>query len=52
LSAEGEGVSKDLEGAAHHYKLAADQGYADAQNNYGLCLHHSHGISKDLKGVV
>jgi hypothetical protein len=30
------GVSKDLERAAHYLKLAADQGYAVAQNNYGI----------------
>jgi TPR repeat protein len=32
-------ASKDLTRAAHYFKLAADQGYAVAQFNSGLCLH-------------
>jgi hypothetical protein len=36
---KGEGVSKDLKRGAYYFKLAADQGDATAQNNYGMCLY-------------
>jgi TPR repeat protein len=39
-----------LRGAANYYKLAADQGIAAAQNNYGNCLDKGEGVSKDLSG--
>jgi TPR repeat protein len=38
-----------LKGAAHYFKLAADQGNAAAQNNYGVCLKKVEGVSIDLK---
>jgi TPR repeat protein len=47
---EGIGISKDLKGAAHLFKLSADQGNADGQWLYGVCLHDGKEISKDLKG--
>jgi TPR repeat protein len=47
---KGEGVSIDWEGAAHYLKLAADQGFAVAQFNYGFCLQKDEGISIDWKG--
>jgi TPR repeat protein len=43
---------KDLEGAALYFKLAADQGFAISQKNYGLCLTNGEGVSKDLKGEI
>jgi TPR repeat protein len=39
-----------LEGAACYFKLAADQGFADAQNNYGFCLRNGDGVPIDLEG--
>jgi TPR repeat protein len=36
--ANGRGVPGDLEKSVHCVKLAADQGIANAQFNYGLCL--------------
>jgi TPR repeat protein len=41
-----------LEGAAHYFKLAADQGIDVAQLNYGICLHNGEGVSIDLEGAV
>jgi TPR repeat protein len=41
-----------LKRAAHYFKLAADQRYADAQNKYGLCLQNGEGVSKDLRGAA
>jgi TPR repeat protein/serine/threonine protein kinase len=49
---DGIGISKDLKGAAHHFKLSADQGNAYGQLCYGVCLRDGIGISKDLKGAV
>jgi TPR repeat protein len=40
---------KDLKGAAHYFKLSVDQGNADGEYCYGLCLQYGTGISKDLK---
>jgi TPR repeat protein len=39
----------DWNGEAHFLKLAADQGDADAQNNYGFCLQNGKGVSIDMK---
>jgi TPR repeat protein len=44
----GKGVSIDLEGAAHYFKLAADQGTVVPQFNYALCLRDDKLISIDL----
>jgi hypothetical protein len=41
-----------LSRAAHYFKLAADQGHADAQTSYGNGLHGGKGISVDFKGAV
>jgi TPR repeat protein len=48
----GQGVSIDLTEAVKYYKLAADQGYAAAQNNYGYCLQQGKGISINLTEAV
>jgi hypothetical protein len=48
----GEGVSIDFQGAAHYLKLAADQGIAVAQNNYGMCLLDGKGVWIDLQGAA
>jgi TPR repeat protein len=45
---KGEGVSRDLKGETHYFKLAADQGYVIAQFNYGICLQNGEGILKDV----
>jgi hypothetical protein len=37
--------------AAHYLKLAADQGIAVAQNNYGICLQKGEGVSIDFRGL-
>jgi TPR repeat protein len=37
---------------AQDFKLATDQGYGDAQSNYGICLQNGEGVSKDLKEPV
>jgi TPR repeat protein len=34
--------------SAHDLKLAADQGDAHAQLNYGFCLHTGEGVSIDF----
>jgi TPR repeat protein len=34
----GEGLSIDMGRGAHYLKLAADQGLAEAQVSYGMCL--------------
>ena len=44
----GEGVTKDLAGAAHYFKISADQGHAQAQYNYGVMLYHGYGIEQNL----
>jgi TPR repeat protein len=36
----------------HYYKLAADQGYAAAQFNYGICLSKGKGVGIDFKGAA
>ena len=35
-------------GSIHDIKLGADQGDAEAQFNYGLCLHYGSGVSVDV----
>ena len=46
---EGIGVAKDLEEAVRLYRLAADQGHADAQNGLGICYRKGIGVAKDMK---
>jgi TPR repeat protein len=38
------GVEIDFKGSARYFQLAADQGFADAQFNYGLCLQKGEGV--------
>jgi TPR repeat protein len=45
-------VSIDFQGAAHYFKLAADQGYAHAQFNYGMCLYQGEGVSINFQGTA
>jgi TPR repeat protein len=40
----GSGVDVDLRIAAHYFKFAAEQGYAEAQYNYGVCLRNGSGV--------
>jgi TPR repeat protein len=49
---KGEGVSKDFKAAAQYLKLAADQGNAAAQNNYGKCLSNGEGVGIDFQGAA
>jgi hypothetical protein len=43
----GKGIEVDQPGAAEYFKLAADQGYAPAQLEYGLCLKNGLGVEVD-----
>jgi hypothetical protein len=38
--------------SAQNLKIAADHGYAFAQNNYGLILYKGEGVSIDFKGAA
>jgi TPR repeat protein len=42
---EGVGIPRDKSLAAHYFKLAVDQGNADARFNYGWMLSHGDGNS-------
>ena len=44
----GEGVSQDIKEAIRFYKLAAEQGYADAQHNLGFCYREGEWTAKTL----
>jgi TPR repeat protein len=44
---KGRGVNQDYKTAVKWYNLAADQGYADAQNNLGVMYFEGHGVSQD-----
>ncbi|CAO3587968.1 unnamed protein product [Absidia cylindrospora] len=44
----GWGCKKNKETAVHFFKIAADLGDPDAQNDLGHCYHHGNGIKKDL----
>ncbi|KAI8073201.1 hypothetical protein BC940DRAFT_290781 [Gongronella butleri] len=44
----GWGCKKNKETAVHFFKIAADLGDPDAQNDLGFCYHHGHGVKKDL----
>jgi hypothetical protein len=44
-----EGISTNLRGAIHEPELAADQGIADPQFNYGICLEKGEGVGTDLQ---
>jgi TPR repeat protein len=43
-SRDGKGISKELSGAVHYFKLSADQRNAEGQNGYGCCLRDGKGI--------
>ncbi|CAG8729780.1 36891_t:CDS:2 [Gigaspora margarita] len=45
----GWGVPKDKAKAAHYYRMAADQGDPDAQNDIALCYYKGEGVKKDMK---
>ena len=47
MYASGEGVPEDDAEAARWYRLAADQGHADAQNNLGLKYASGEGVVED-----
>ncbi|ORZ16326.1 hypothetical protein BCR42DRAFT_451289 [Absidia repens] len=44
----GWGCRKNKETAVHFFKIAADLGDADAQNDLGHCYYHGHGVKKDV----
>ena len=44
-----EGVSKNMEDAAHWFQKAADQGDAESQYNLGLLFEHGDGVLQDLE---
>jgi TPR repeat protein len=45
-----EGVSKELNGAGHYWKLAADQGFAVAQYRYAICFINGDSLQQDVEG--
>ena len=47
MYAEGQGVEADLEQAFYYFRLAADQGHADAQNRVGLMYDEGRGVAVD-----
>jgi hypothetical protein len=44
---KGDGVEKNYKTAMKWYTLAAEQGYADAQNNLGVMYYKGQGIPQD-----
>lgn len=44
----GWGCRKNKETAVYFFRIAADLGDADAQNDLGHCYYHGHGVKKDL----
>jgi TPR repeat protein len=44
--ANGQGVLQDYAEAVHLYRRAAEQGYANAQNNLGTMYANGHGVVK------
>ena len=45
--AEGKGVARDYVAAVSWYRMAADRGYADAQNNLGIMYKNGRGVAQD-----
>ena len=45
----GKGGKKDLNEARHYLKLAAENGYRDAQYHYAVMLQNREGGKQDLK---
>ena len=52
MYANGEGVPQDDKTAVKWYTLAAEQGYATAQNNLGLMYANGQGVPQDDKTAV
>ena len=50
--ATGEGVPQDFAEAVRWYRLAAEQGYASAQNNLGLAYATGEGVPQDFAEAV
>ena len=48
----GDGVPQDYKEAVKWYRLAAEQGYADAQYNLGLMYSNGEGVPQDYKEAV
>lgn len=42
------GKPQNYNEAARHFRLAAEQGHAGAQNNLGFCYHNGWGVPKDM----
>ena len=49
---EGRGVAKDDAEAVKWYRKAAEQGYASAQHNLGVCYADGEGVEKDEDEAV
>jgi hypothetical protein len=41
-------IAQDLIRAAEYYRLSAEQGNSDGQDNFGFCLFHGRGVAQDL----
>jgi hypothetical protein len=52
VSSSSQGALSFMSWSTHYLKVAADQGTADAQNNYGLCLKNGKGVRIDLAGAA
>ena len=48
----GEGVAKDQVEAVKWYRKAAEQNFAQAQYNLGICYNHGEGVAKDQVEAV
>ena len=49
---DGEGVAKDAAEAVKWYRKAAEQGFAAAQYNLGVCYYSGEGVAKDAAEAV
>ena len=49
---KGRGVPQDDKEAVKWYRLAAEQGVADAQSNLGFMYAHGRGVPQDVKEAV
>ena len=49
---EGHGVAQSYTEAVKYYKLAANQGDADAQYNLALCYEYGQGVAKSISEAV
>ena len=48
----GEGVSQNSKEAVKYYRLAGEQGFADAQNNLGVAYDQGEGVDTDYKEAM